>query len=210
MRLFVPGASGRTGRMFTGDALAAGHRVTALVRDASHAEFPEGAAPDVVVGDVIADPVDLRAAVAGHDAVVSLLAPRHERDARIYSEGTANLISAMDAAGVSRLVAVSAEGVRVSRGTLPLGYRAVLLLPGLDSVYEDIGLMEDAVVASDLVWTLVRPAVLTDGPATGAYRTHVGDVVPGGLLVSRADLATFLLQVVERDLFRGEKVALAQ
>jgi putative NADH-flavin reductase len=210
VRIFVAGASGRAGRLFVADALAHGHEVTALVRDPARAGLAPHARLTVTEGDALAGATTLDTAVAGNDVVVSLLAPRHERDARIYSEGTANLVAAMDASGVRRLFAVSAEGVRVARGTLPLGYRAVMLLPGLDAVYEDIGLMEDAVMGSDLVWTLIRPAVLTDGPATDRYRTAIGDVVPGGLLVSRADLAAFLLDIVESDRFAGEKVALAE
>ena len=210
MRLFVAGASGRTGRLLVRGALDRGHEVTALVRDRTRAALPGHEHLTVVEGDVMAGPDRLATSIADCAVVVSLLAPRHERDVRIYSEGTANLLAAMGAVGVTRLVAVSAEGVRVARGTLPLAYRAVLLLPGLDTVYDDIGEMEEAVMASDLVWTLVRPAVLTDGPATDAYRSRVGDVVPGGLLVSRADLARFLLVVVEQDRFRCEKVALAQ
>jgi putative NADH-flavin reductase len=209
MRILVVGASGRTGRLVVEDALSHGHDVTAFVRDPLRLDLPAQAPLTVATGDMLDLSGALEPTVAGHDVVVSLLAPRHEHDERLYSRGTANLIEAMDAAGVDRLVAVSAEGVRVARGILPLGYRAVLLLPGLDDVYDDIGLMEDAVIASDLVWTLVRPAVLTDGPATGTYRTALGDTVPGGLRVSRADVAAFLLNIMENDRYRRERVSLA-
>ncbi len=207
--IFVVGASGRTGRLFVLDALAAGHEVTAFVRDPARLRLEPQAGLRVAEGDVLT-PGDLQRDLAGCEAVVSLLAPRHEQDERIYSAGTAAIIAAMETTGVRRLVAVSAEGVRVARGELPLGYRAVLLLPGLDAIYDDIGVMEDEIVASDLDWTIVRPAVLTDGPATGRARVVGGDTVPGGLLVSRADLAAFLLRCVAEDLYRCRRVALAE
>ena len=208
MRILVLGASGRTGRLLSADAIARGHSVTAFVRDERRLGALRPAGLDVATGDAL-DPASLARAVSGQDAVLTLLAPRHERDERVYSRGTANLIAAMDAAGVRRLVAVSAEGVRVAHWELPLAYRVVMLLPGLDDIYEDIGRMEDEVVASDLDWTLVRPAVLTDGPAAGAYRTATTDTVPGGSTISRADLAAFILDVAESGAHSREKVALA-
>jgi putative NADH-flavin reductase len=210
VRIVVVGASGRTGRLFVTDALAAGHEVVALVRDSSRLGVPASDRLTVVEGDVLEGADPLSRAIAGCDAVVSLLAPRHERDERIYSLGTAAIVAAMEAAGVRRLFAVSAEGVRVARRELPLGYRAVLLLPGLDEIYDDIGVMEDEIEASGLEWTIVRPAVLRDGARAPAVRSVPGATVPGGLLVSRADLSAFMLECVERDLYRCERVALAE
>jgi putative NADH-flavin reductase len=209
MRILVFGASGRTGQLFTSLALAAGHQVTAFVRDPARLG-PSRHAPglSVAVGDAL-DAATMNHVMPGHDVVVSLLAPRHERDERIYSVGTANIISVMRATGVRRLIAVSAEGVRVARRDLPLGYRVVMLLPGLDAIYDDIGHMEDAVMASDLDWTLVRPAVLTDGPTTGKYRVFPGDTVPDGVFISRADLASFLLRLSEAGEYVHGRVALA-
>lgn len=210
-RLLVFGGSGRTGRLFVAEALAAGHEVDAFVRDPDRlGESTDVPGLAVLSGDVT-HPADVAPAVASArpDVVVSLIAPRHERDELLYSVGTAAIIAAMDGAGIKRLIAVSAEGVRVARGELPLGYQAVMLYPGLGGIYDDIGLMEDEVMASDLDWTLVRPAVLTDGAATGQYRVVEGDTVPGGMRVSRADVSAFLLRIVETGEFRCAKVALA-
>lgn len=208
MRLLVVGASGRTGRLFTQRALDHGHTVSAFVRhtsrfDASHERL------HVIRGDVLA-PDTLSPAVVGQDAVVSILAPRPRRSGRVYVEGTRNLTDAVCAAGVRRLLVVSAEGAGVSADALPLAYRIVLRIPVVARLYPRLVQMEDELMAhADLDWTIVRAAVLTNGRPTGEYRAVVGDVVPGGLRISRADLAEFLLAVVETGAYIRQRVALA-
>lgn len=109
-----------------------------------------------------------------------------------------------------RFVAVSAEPVGIDPARLPLAFQAVLLLPRLHVVYEDMARMERDLMARDrLDWTIVRPAVLTMMPARGRYRTATGDLVDGGVTLSRADLARFLLRIVEEGLHVRERVAIA-
>jgi len=207
VRLLVVGASGRTGRLFTERALGRGHEVSAFVRDPSRLNTHERL--HIIRGDVLA-PETLSPAVVGQDAVVSMLAPRPRRSGRVYVEGTRNLADAAEAAGVHRLLVVSAEGAGVSAGALPLAYRIVLQIPVVARLYPDLVRMEDELSArTDLDWTIVRAAVLTNGRPTGTYRAVVGDVVPKGLHISRADLAAFLLTVVETGAYARQRVALA-
>jgi putative NADH-flavin reductase len=146
----------------------------------------------------------------GQEVAVSMIAPRPRGDGRVYVEGTHNLADAAASAGVQRLVVVSAEGAGVSPKALPLAYRVVLRIPVVARLYPEIARMEQELMArGDLDWTIVRAAILTNGPQTGVYRTAVGEVVPSGLWVSRADLAEFLLTVVETAAFVRERVALA-
>ena len=208
MRLFIAGASGRTGQLFTELALKNGHEVTALVRNASGFTLSDERLR-VVQGDVL-KPETLPRAIAEQDAIVSMLAPRPRRNGRVYLEGTRNLESAAVASGVRRFVLVSAEGAGVTPGVLPFAYRLVLRIPVVARLYPDIAEMERELEGrADLDWTIVRAAVLTDGPKTDEYRTAVGDTVADGLWISRADLAEFLLAVVEGDEFVRQRVALA-
>ena len=62
-------------------------------------------------------------------------------------------------------------------------------------VYADLECMEQVLAAGRADWTVVRPPYLTDGPATGAYRSALEANVPGGS-ISRADLARALLDVL--------------
>lgn len=208
MRLLVVGANGRTGRILTQRALERGHEVTAFVREASEAGEPSERLR-VVHGDILV-PDSLPPAMGGQDAIVSLVSPHPRRNGRVYVEGTRNLADAAVAAGVRRVVVVSAEGAGVSPSRLPLFYRLVLRIPVVARLYPDIAQMEtDLMARTDVDWTIVRAAILSDGPRTGAFRTAVGDIVPGGVRISRADLAEFLLTVLETGDYVKQRVAIA-
>jgi len=137
--MLILGASGRTGRLLVERALGHGHRVTALVRSGS-AFLIEHPNLRVVTGDVLR-PDTLPDALAGCDLVISLVAPRPRKSGDVYTEGMRNLANAAIAAGVSRLIAVSAEGAGVNSSALPLGYRFVRRIPVVSRLYPAIALM---------------------------------------------------------------------
>jgi putative NADH-flavin reductase len=208
VRLSIVGASGRTGSLLVDLALERGHEVTALVRDPAGLAMRDDRLT-VVQGDVL-DPDTLAPAVADQDAIVSLLAPRPRRNGRVYVQGTRNVEDAAERAGVRRFVVVSAEGAGVDPGSLPFGYRLVLRIPMVARLYPDIAKMDEEVRGrTTLDWTIVRPPVLTNGPRTGTYRVIEDEVASRGLRISRADLAAFLLDVVEKRLYVREWVAVA-
>jgi nucleoside-diphosphate-sugar epimerase len=109
MRVFVAGATGVAGRRAVAGLVAAGHEVTGIARDAQKAELVRtlGATPVAVS---LFDADALRAAVAGHDAVVNLAtkippvrnaarAGAWDENTRIRTEGSTNLADAAIAAG---------------------------------------------------------------------------------------------------------------
>ena len=70
--------------------------------------------------------------------------------------------------------------------------------------------MERIVRASGLDWTIARPPRLTNGALTRAYGVADGRMPFGaGLTISRADVADFLLEEVERPAHVGQMVGLA-
>lgn len=197
MQLVVFGASGPTGRLVTRQALAEGHRVTAVTR---HPEaFPVSGAGLRVAGADVLDAAAVHDVVAGHDAIVSTLGvPYTKGVVRVYSQGTAAVIAAMHAHGLRRLVCVTSTG---TTGEMPPGetftFRHVIapiLLRMGRSVYQDMIRMERLVSASGLDWTVVRPAGLFDGEAVTGYRAEPRRLP--GRFTSRADLADVLLREV--------------
>jgi putative NADH-flavin reductase len=197
----VFGANGATGHVIVEEALRAGHSVTAAVRDpATFRPVPaemSNAPLDVVHADV-RDPAGVRAAVDGHDAVVSAIGPAGRRAGGLYSAAARALATAMDATGVDRRVALSSSGARNDDPNHPLWYRAVARTL-LRELYTDMRLMEDIVRASGLDWTLVRPTRIVDEPSTGRYRVQVGANPKGGTAITRADLARFVVQAIDGD-----------
>jgi putative NADH-flavin reductase len=65
-------------------------------------------------------------------------------------------------------------------------------------VYVDLAQMEDLLADSGLDWTVVRPQQMTDKPVTGTYRTAYGQNIRGGWTVPRADVAHFMLRVLDQ------------
>src|SRR5687767_8299609 len=108
MRLFVVGATGRTGTEVVDLALARGHEVTAFVRSPHKLSGRQGLR--AVQGDPRSTEA-LGAALPGHDAVVSAIGPSM-RDALLPStlltDCAAATAAAMTTSGVRRLAIVSA------------------------------------------------------------------------------------------------------
>jgi uncharacterized protein YbjT (DUF2867 family) len=73
-----------------------------------------------------------------------------------------------------------------------------LIKAALRKHFADLAMMEDVLRDSGLDWTVVRPPRLTDGPVTGAYRTAYGQNLRRGLLISRADVAHFMLRALRQ------------
>ena len=117
----------------------------------------------------------------------------------ILSEAAGALVAAMKAGNVGRLVAISGMGAGDSRGHGgPLFDRVIFPLL-LRHVYADKDRQEAIVRESGLDWTLVRPAVLNDKPGGGEIRALSDLAGFRGGTISRADVATFVLDQVEAD-----------
>ncbi|MEU4671764.1 NAD(P)-binding oxidoreductase [Amycolatopsis sp. NPDC023774] len=80
----------------------------------------------------------------------------------------------------------------------------------LRNAFADLRAMEAAIRASELQWTIVRPPRLTEGPATGRVRFSKHGALRGGFVISRADVATFLLDAAEDTALIGETVGIAR
>jgi putative NADH-flavin reductase len=211
VKILVIGASGRVGREVLAQAVAAGHQVTAAVRDpAGVAAVPGVAAATVAVADVL-DPAALTPLVTGQDAVISTLGPRDRRPTTLCSDGARSTVTAMRAAGVRRLLVVSVSGGYIEPADGWLTRRVAKPLVGsiLRHNFADADAMETEVRGSGLDWTVVRPPRLTNGPATGTYRTGTAGV-RRGYTIARADLAAALLRFATNPATIGGTITVAQ
>ncbi|MFJ2936072.1 NAD(P)-dependent oxidoreductase [Streptomyces sp. NPDC087219] len=197
MKLTVFGATGGIGREIVAQALASGHEVTAVVRDA--ARLTASGARLTVLRSDLSDPERLRGALKGRDAVLSGLGARSRADAGVAARLTRSVLTAMEAEKVRRLLVVSAAPL----GPVPDGQgfldRAVLAVVEnvLKDVYADLRVMESDLAASSTDWTSVRPPRLTDKQGTGRYRTVVGGTPSRGRSLSRADVAHAMLAMID-------------
>ena len=203
MRLLVIGATGGTGRELVQQALAQGHQVTAFVRDPARLQI-EHANLRVAKGDVL-DYATVESAMRGQEAVLSALGHRKfYRPTKIQSEGMRNILRAMHACDVPRLICETALGLGNSvfrMGILGTFFVLPLVLP---FYFWDKARQEDLIMASDLDWTIVRPGILTSGVARRKYRhgPKVGNYF-WPVSSARADVADFMLKQLRDDTYLG-------
>lgn len=205
MHIAVFGATGSVGRPTVEQALAAGHRVTAFTRDRTRIGLDH---ERLTVVEADAFDVDRTApALAGVDAVVVAIGAGAKGAVR--GPGTGAIIEAMRRAGVRRLICQSTLGAGDSRPHLNFWWRFVMFGLLLRRAYADHEDQEARVEASDLDWTLVRPAAFTDGPRTGVYQYGFGDDARITLKISRADVADFLISQLTDDRYLRRAVSLS-
>ena len=196
--VLVAGATGGTGQEVVDRALAQGLHVRALVRDESKARMLFGDRVQYVSGDV-REPRSLKKAVKGVDEVICALGSSVQRDPenspeRVDFACVKALADAAKAAGVSQFILVSSMGV-----THPEHQLNAML----DNILEWKLKGEDAVRATGINYTIVRPGALTNEPGgQRGIRIMQGDPREGEGSISRSDLAEVLVSAIGRkDLF---------
>lgn len=208
MNLLVFGATGGTGRQLVEQALTQGHTVTAFARTPAKLALRHPRLR-VVAGDVL-DAAAVQAAVAGHDAVLSALGAPAGNKAPIRSEGTRNILQAMQQAGVHRFVCLTTLGMGDSRPALPFAYKYLIVPLFLRSAFADSELQEACIRQSAVDWTIARPATLTNGPRTGEYRHGFPPNETGlKIKISRADVADFMLRQLREPTYLRQAASLS-
>ncbi|MGH8251382.1 MAG: NAD(P)-dependent oxidoreductase [Steroidobacteraceae bacterium] len=196
MKLAIFGSTGSVGRELVKQALEQGHEVTAFARDPAKLGI-EHPRLRTVQGNAM-DVTSVERAVRGQDAVLCALGAG--RKGQVRAEGTRNILRAMEATGVRRLICQSTLGAGDSHGNLNFFWKYVMFGLLLRTAYADHEEQEKYVERSSVDWTLVRPAALADGERTGEYRHGFGGGVRNlQLKISRADVADFMLKQLTDD-----------
>ncbi len=211
MKIIIFGASGGTGNWLTRQALAADHDVTAIVRS------PETFAVHhprltIVPGNVL-DSTAVNDAVMGHEAVFVTLGAPARRAGTLRSQGTANIVNAMQQHGIKRLICQSSLGfgdsVEVLKAT-GFVFRRIIVPVLLADTFADHERQEQVIKSSRLDWTIVRPGNMTNGPLTGVY--HHGfsaDRRDIKVKVSRADVAHIMLRQLVDNTYLHQAVGIS-
>ncbi|MBA2554080.1 MAG: NAD(P)H-binding protein [Geodermatophilaceae bacterium] len=210
MRIAVVGATGRTGKHVVTQALARGHHVTALARQPARLALRHqnlvSVAADVLDGDSVLH------VLPGADAVVSTLGVGASREPTVlYSVGISNILKAMRANGICTVAVVSAAPVAPRSERTFLERR--VLMPVLErlfgATYEDMRRMEALLDASPVDWVSLRPPRIVNRPATGSYRVAVSGRLARPRSITYGDLATALLDALDRRDLHGRPALVA-
>ncbi len=190
------GATGQTGSQFLKLALNKGFAVRALVRNASKINITH---PDlsIMVGDVL-DQTTVNQTVQNADLVVSLFGHVKGSPEWLQTNGTKNIIAAMKASGVQRIISLSGGGLPFpskDQPKFPDKLIRFIMKIAVPKILNDAIQHHQVLKESGLNWVIVRGPRLTNQPATNNFR--IGWVgVNASTSIGRADLAHFILQLV--------------
>jgi len=197
MHISLFGATGATGKLLTERALAAGHTVSALIRTPE--KFPYAARVRVIKGSAF-DLSAIAETLTGADAVLSALGAKSPfKNEDVLPRAVPLIVRSMSELGVKRIVALGSAGALATSLDKQPAYRRwivqkivynyLLKYPVLEQISQ-----YKTLSASTLDWTMVMPPMLTNGPAKGRYRID-GEALPrNGSMISRTDVADFMMQ----------------
>jgi len=196
MHVLIIGASKGIGLETTRQALDAGHDVRALARSAT-AIAVSNASLEKMRGDALKTE-NVEEALVGVDVVIQSLGVGLGdlfRPVHLFSDATRVLIAAMKRQGVKRLICVTGFGAGDSRASISCLQRLPFQIV-FSRAYDDKSLQEQLIKESELDWTIARPGVLTNGPRTGHYRVLPQASQWRNGIISRADVAEFLVRQI--------------
>lgn len=218
MRVAIIGGTGFVGGYLTRALLEAGHEASLLVRPGSESKVSAGTGVLTTPGDLSSESA-LRATMEGCSAVIYNVGILREFPSRgitfeeLQYEGLARTVEAAKAAGIKRLLLMSANGVK-RRGT---------------RYQETKRRAEDYAFQSEMDVTVMRPSVIFGDPqgkmefATQLYRDMVKPPVPavgffsglnpetGAIVMSPVhieDVASAFVAALENDETIGKTYAL--
>lgn len=200
MRIVVVGAAGPLGREVVRTLLVRGHSVRAAVRRPPDPAF-DGAV-EVKLADA-RNEEQIRSAIRGFDAAVSVIGGGTLRRNDVASSACAVVVPAAHEVGVRRYIAMSAGMVALDWPFFkyilrPLIFRHILA---------EHRRVEEIVRASTLDWTIVRPTALTNQPPRGYHASL--DLQSRSFMTTRGDVAAFIADELERNNYVRRAVFIA-
>lgn len=205
--ILVIGGSRGIGQSVCRAAVVRGHQVRAMSRSG---KLPDGVGDgcEAVKADAL-EAADVERALEGIDVVVQALGVPPSLDlvlkpVTLFSEATRVLLPQMQAAGIRQLVSVTGFGAGDSNASINLLQRLPFTVL-LKRAYDDKSVQERLIEESDLDWLIVRPGVLTSGSASGNYRVLSEPSTWRNGIISRADVADFIVQRIEAGKLNREK-----
>lgn len=208
MKLVIFGSTGSIGSYVVKQALEQGHIVTAFVRN-PHKLNVQHSNLNVFTGDVM-NPAAVKEAVIGHEAAICILGSGKKLSGNVRSQGTKNIIQALEKAGIKRFICQSTLGAGDSWSNLNFYWKYIMFGFILRKVFADHEIQEQYVQHSNLDWTIIRPAAFVEGDRTGKYRHGFpGSDRTSSLTISRPDVADFILKQLTDNTYLGKAASLS-
>ena len=203
-RVCIVGASGKLGRYMVQHALDRGYEVVAVCREVSVDKLEEFSGRITIVPGATDDRQVIERAVAGCDAVLTVLVPR---GVHRYSSGTAQAVLDLARPGARLVFSCGYHITRDGQDVYSWKVKALVNVVGrLARLVRMVDLDDQVeacrrVFASDTRWTVVRGSDLEEGEPQGlpVWSRHVGDPILQSNLTRRVDFARFMVEALEND-----------
>ncbi len=203
MKIAIFGASGRTGILTVYQALDKGHLVTAFARNPSAVTIRHKKL-NVVQGDIL-EYEKVKHAVDGQEVIISALGVESRKSTTVLSEGTRNILRAMEECKVNRFICMSSAGILGNDAGILFG--KIIMPLFLKQVFLDKIRQMNIIREANLDWVIIRPTSLTDAPKTGKYKITMGP--PVSRKIPRADVADFMLKLLTNKQYDRQMPAIA-
>lgn len=198
------GGTGKTGSIVLKKALERGYRVKALMRNPAKNELRHELL-QVIKGDVLHQP-SVEETVRDSDVVLSLFGQVKGSPKDLQTRGTEQIVAAMKKHDVPRIISLSGGGMSFpekDQPKLPDKIIKGIMKLAVPHILKDAEQHHQVLANSGLKWVIARGPRLTLEPEKGQYR--VGWVgVNASTKIGRADLADFLLRLVEDQQYDGQ------
>ncbi|SHN09258.1 NAD(P)-dependent oxidoreductase [Chitinophaga sp. CF418] len=198
MNITIFGGTGKTGLLLIEKALKSRHTVTVFARTPTKISIQHNNLK-IVKGE-LEEYGKIEEAIKNADAVISVLGPTQKTKELAIANGIKNIVDAMQKNDVKRLIATATPAFKDSNDKFQIGFSFGIFMVKMlikDS-YNNIVLTGKYIAESGLDWTIVRLPMLSDKPANGKINAgYTGDGTVSLFSLSRADLADFLLQLVD-------------
>jgi putative NADH-flavin reductase len=196
MKIAIFGSTGGTGKELVKQGLELGYEVTAFARTPAKLDEFKHENLKIVQGDVF-NFADVEKAIIGQDTVLSALGNPTLKPNNTTSEGTRNIVKAMQVNDVKRFVCETSLGVGDSREQAGFFFSKIIIPTLLKNAIADKEIQEQIIRESDVDWIIVRPGGLKDSPKTSKYRAGLDKSISGN--IARADVAEFMLKQINSD-----------
>jgi len=206
-RILIFGATGGTGQELVKQALDQGNLVTAFVRTPKKMEISHHNLT-VIQGNVL-NYKDVLNAIDDHEVIFCNLGMPASDKSTLRADGTTNIVNAMKEKGVKRLICQTSLGYADSKEVLPWHMKYIIVPFILKNAFRDHEIQETVIENTALDWTIVRPGNMTNGKLTKKYKHGFEPQDNIKLKISRADVAHFMLNQMDEDIYLSEKVGLS-
>ncbi len=209
-KTLVIGGTRGIGLEFVITAAANGFPVRLLARNSLKFNYAHKKL-EVVNGNLLDDKSLQTALIDIENVVLTVGINPTFKNVTLFSEGTKLLIGEMENAGVKNLFCVTGVGAGDTKGLGGFLYNKIILKTLLKSMYEDKDRQEEIIKNSSLNWVLVRPGFLTNGKLTEKYKVlKEYNLKTKVSMISRADVADFLLKTLDAKKNFGKSVILTK